>query len=381
MTQESSRTHFAPAETACREVVERQSRLVAEDPILGRLYDAVNDCVFILNEQRQIVFYNARAAELLELDRRSKVYGQRPGKAVGCVHAAEAHDSCGTTKFCTECGAVNAIMSTQDGSPAVRECRILREEGQNALDLLVRATPMELSGQELTVVAIKDISDEKRRRALERTFFHDLMNIVLSLKLLCRNLQKAEPAESGRQTELFEETVEKLHEQIRAQRDLAAAEEDELPVQPEWVNARSLLVELRSSYLQAAEDCGCTIALDPAAQETSLKTDRTLLSRVLGNMIRNAVEATSASGQEVTLGCTPTEDGVTFWIHNEDHMPRDVQVQVFKRSFSTKGPGRGLGTYSMKLLTERYLGGRVWFESSQDDGTTFFAAYPRAIEE
>jgi len=38
--------------------------------------------------------------------------------------------------------------------------------------------------------------------------------------------------------------------------------------------------------------------------------------------------------------------------------------------------GRGLGTYSMKLLSERYLEGCVGFTSSAKHGTTFTARYP-----
>ena len=52
------------------------------------------------------------------------------------------------------------------------------------------------------------------------------------------------------------------------------------------------------------------------------------------------------------------------------------RLQVFQRSFSTKGSGRGLGTYSMRLLTEHYLRGSVGFTSSAAEGTTFFASYP-----
>ena len=51
-------------------------------------------------------------------------------------------------------------------------------------------------------------------------------------------------------------------------------------------------------------------------------------------------------------------------------------MKIFQRSFSTKGEGRGLGTYSMKLLTERYLGGRVSFTTSADEGTIFKVALP-----
>jgi sensor histidine kinase regulating citrate/malate metabolism len=60
-------------------------------------------------------------------------------------------------------------------------------------------------------------------------------------------------------------------------------------------------------------------------------------------------------------------------------MPEDVQLQVFKRSFTTKGKGRGLGTYGVKLLNERCLKGEVGFESSKGRGTTFFARYPTKI--
>jgi len=57
-------------------------------------------------------------------------------------------------------------------------------------------------------------------------------------------------------------------------------------------------------------------------------------------------------------------------------MPEHVQRQVFNRSFSSKGVGRGLGTYSIRLLTEKYLKGRAWFTSNESEGTTFFIEIP-----
>jgi signal transduction histidine kinase len=40
--------------------------------------------------------------------------------------------------------------------------------------------------------------------------------------------------------------------------------------------------------------------------------------------------------------------------------------------------GRGIGTYSAKLITERYLGGSLSFTSSEDEGTTFAVTLPRS---
>jgi signal transduction histidine kinase len=59
-------------------------------------------------------------------------------------------------------------------------------------------------------------------------------------------------------------------------------------------------------------------------------------------------------------------------------MPEEIQLQVFQRSFSTKASsGRGIGTYSMKLLGEHYLGGKVAFTSREPEGTEFTVTLPR----
>jgi sensor histidine kinase regulating citrate/malate metabolism len=57
---------------------------------------------------------------------------------------------------------------------------------------------------------------------------------------------------------------------------------------------------------------------------------------------------------------------------NPTYMTEETKLQVFQRSFSTKGINRGLGTYSMKLLGERYLKGKVGFTSDEKNGTHFF---------
>jgi sensor histidine kinase regulating citrate/malate metabolism len=68
-------------------------------------------------------------------------------------------------------------------------------------------------------------------------------------------------------------------------------------------------------------------------------------------------------------------------VHNDNYIERETQLQLFKRSFSTKGAGRGIGAYSMKLFGEKYLNGKVWFESTQKEGTTFYISLPNKIAE
>lgn len=52
-------------------------------------------------------------------------------------------------------------------------------------------------------------------------------------------------------------------------------------------------------------------------------------------------------------------------------MPEEVKLQIFQRSFSTKGENRGIGTYSIKLIVTEYLKGEVSFDSDSENGTIF----------
>jgi len=70
-------------------------------------------------------------------------------------------------------------------------------------------------------------------------------------------------------------------------------------------------------------------------------------------------------------------DLCSFHVHNDGMIPDAVAARIFQRSFSTKGtPGRGLGTYSMKLFGENILGGKVGFHSTDQQGTTFYLTLP-----
>jgi signal transduction histidine kinase len=230
------------------------------------------------------------------------------------------------------------------------------------------------------VVAATDISHEKRRRALERTFFHDLMNTALGLMFVAKKLAETPPEKAEEATARLQDVVNRLLEEIREQRDLAAAENDDLAARPASISTRPFLEGLMRLYRQLADRRGCRFVMADETQEAVLKSDSTLLARVLGNMMKNALEA-SGPGQTVTVGCERADARVEFWVHNEGAMPREVQHRVFQRSFSTKGIGRGLGTYSMKLLGEGYLKGTVTFTSSPEKGTTFTASFPPAIDD
>jgi len=91
---------------------------------------------------------------------------------------------------------------------------------------------------------------------------------------------------------------------------------------------------------------------------------------VIINLLKNALEATDVNGL-VRILVEDYNDKLAFFVKNDGVMPEEVRVQVFQRSFSTKGRNRGVGTYSVKLMTTNYLKGKVDFVSNEAEGTIF----------
>lgn len=352
----------------------RQGQMLVREAGLQPMLNAVPNIVLVLNEQRQIIYANRALLNLLGLDDSECACGLRPGEVLGCVHASENDGGCGTTEFCSTCGIMKAVVSSQRRQESVEECRVTLKNG-DALDLLVWATPLQLGDRTLSVFAVQDISHDKRRRALERIFFHDILNTAGGVRGLAHLLASANAGELEHLRERIIRLSGKLVEEIAAQRELLAAETGDLHVQLQKVRSLALLQEVHDNYRDHPEARDKVLVIDPASPSVEFTSDSTLLRRVLCNMVKNALEASQAD-ETVTMGCAAQDHWVEFRVHNPAVMPRESQLQIFQRSFSTKGAGRGLGTYSIKLLTERYLKGQVGFQSADGIGTTFFVRYP-----
>ena len=367
-------TKAAPAERAEAAILADDVLRFREDAMAVQLLGASPDMFLILNEQRQIVFANEPTAAILGVQQPEEILGLRVGEAVDCEHAHVEPGGCGTSEFCRECGALQGMMTSLSGRRAVRECRITRANG-DSLDLRVTARPLTMDGRAFTTFAITDIADEKRRRVLERIFFHDILNTAGGMLGIAELLTEATPEELDEYKPLVYTLSHSLVDEIKAQQTLSAAEAGELSVEPMRLNSLSLLYELVAAYANHEVAIGRALVVEPGTPAICFESDKALVRRVVGNMIKNALEA-SHPGQQVTVSCRQTDGSVEFTVHNPNEMPRSVQLQVFQRSFSTKGSGRGLGTYSMRLLTEQFLHGSVGFASSAEAGTTFFARYP-----
>jgi signal transduction histidine kinase len=376
MTITSPVSHFAPPERLTAEEINRRHTLLAKDEGLRTIIDAMPEFVMILSPTRQVLLGNRALTDFAVSQGCGALVGTRPGELLSCRHALAAPAGCGTGEACRTCGAVEAILAGLAGNHASYECRILREtpQGMEALDLKVWGTPFRWLGEALALVVAVDISNEKRRKVLERIFFHDILNtagVISNLtELLVEGILTLDEAKDD-----LTETARVLVAEIRGQRELLAAENNELTVKPQPLHSRLFLESIVLIYRNTRLGREREIIIVPGECETAFYSDERLLGRIIGNLIKNALEATPEGGT-VTLGCSVQGEEISFWCKNDGMIPKDTQLQIFNRSFSTKDPDRGIGTYSVKLLTERYLKGKVGFTSNAAQGTTFTVTYP-----
>lgn len=374
-------TDFAPAERADESSIASDAQLVNTIGLFHEVTNAVPCVVLILNKQRQIIYTNQILMDILGTHSDTEVLGKRPGELLDCIRAKEHRGGCGTSTFCSQCGAVKAILKSQTQRiQAVEECRILTNGG-DAFEFRVWATPYTLEDKEFTVFSLIDLADEKRRQVFERTFFHDANNILSAIMGYSDLLSIAEGQEEiAESIEAIKAASSQLVEEIASHRRLLEAESGKLSVDISRMNSLSVLRELAKVWARHPNGAARTIAVTQDSEDVEFTSDKALLHRVLGNMLRNALEATSA-GATVNLACTRSGPSIVFSVRNPGCMPRSTQLQLFQRSFSTKGAGRGIGCFSMKLFGEKYLNGKVWFSTSEDQGTTFNISIPLVFPE
>jgi two-component system sensor histidine kinase VicK len=104
---------------------------------------------------------------------------------------------------------------------------------------------------------------------------------------------------------------------------------------------------------------------------------------VFQNLLSNAVKYTPEGGEiRMTLAFDGGKRNVLFEISDTGYgIPKRQQGKIYTKFFRADNvkakdtEGTGLGLYLAKSIVE-HLGGKIWFVSGEDEGTTFFVALP-----
>lgn len=338
--------------------------------------NAVPNVILVLNKNRQVVYANRSILSISDAQSLNGIYGKRPGEIFDCLYSDTNSSGCGTSVFCRNCTGVHSILKCLDGEQNSMECTIIRKNNKPAFDLRVTSCPFEANGSFYVIFTATDISHEKRRRLLEHSFFHDIANSLTGVRGYGDLMDRPGAEFNKKWLRNLRLCTEEAINEINLHKALLAAEDGDLNLEKKEIKTEEIILMLKKMLggYSFFKNCDIPVIIDPESAMTSFKTDATILSRVLINLVKNAVEASECS--PVRIGCFMERGKIVFYVKNRTFINEAVQTQIFKRSFSTKGKGRGIGTYSVKLLTEKYLDGKVYFNSDENEGTTFFVELP-----
>jgi signal transduction histidine kinase len=372
-------TYFASPERADGKQFTAHIDSVTGNPVMTGLLHSISGLLAILNEQRQTVALNDSFMKMLGIDNPAEILGLRLGEVLQCVHAGEELAGCGTTKFCSTCGAAIAMVSSLSQEESVeRMCALTANKAGTEIDMafLVRSTPIRIDAKRFLLLFLQDITVQQQRAALERTFFHDIRNMLGGIVGAGALLSSDEYNPVF--VEMIQQSSQRLLKEVEIQQCLFQG--DQFSYHPELLvtTPRVVFKELQSFFTNHPVARAKKIAYSPSELTVPFKTDISLLLRVLCNMVTNALEATAHDGQ-VKVWFERSPVSVSFCVWNDAVIEENTALRLFQRNFTTKNEaGRGIGTYSMKLFGEKILGGQVSFTSRADEGTTFKITLPAA---
>ncbi|MBM9512936.1 sensor histidine kinase [Desulfogranum marinum] len=370
-------TYFAEAKRNDELTLQKRIRQVNDDPVVSGLLHVVSGLLAILDDKRQIISLNDSFCAMLGIQSPVETLGLRPGEALHCIHAHEGPAGCGTTKFCSTCGAAIAIVASLTSNETVeRLCAMAVDKNGHTTDiaLKVRSQPIEIDGNRFVLLFLQDITVEQHRAALERTFFHDISNMLTGL-LGASELLYYENSQSNL-AKIIRNLSVRMTKELTIQKLLINSDLSAYKPKCEPVDAYESLKELQDFFACHPLTESRKLDIAQPLHSFSITTDRSLLLRIVSNMISNALEATSKNGK-IKIWLKKETNRVSYCVWNQAVIPQDIGRRIFQRNFSTKdGAGRGVGTYSMKLFAEEYLGGKVDFSTSKEQGTIFRLTLP-----
>lgn len=361
----------------------KEKELFDKESFFKTLADSLPNPYLVLNLNRQIVFYNAAANAFFLNFTSPPYYGKRIGEAINCVKHCESPYLCGTSEFCSECDIGKNLKDIKiNPNPKLFDCLINAENKYGnliSLSLSTKIINVDYFEKKWFIVSLLDISSKKNSEFLERIFYHDIINLAGGIYNLSNLLYEKFSDQLNNETkeiiEILNESCDHLLFELKSARDLSLAEKKELQVNLETIDIKRLFEKI-NRFFKNSELAFKKILLFDNINVPVIIPDYSLLFRCLVNLIKNALEA-SSKGQIVKTTRYRKENKIIFEVYNQNAIPRDVQLKLFKKNFSTKSDkGRGIGLFSVKIITENYLKGKVYFTSNEIEGTKFFIELP-----
>jgi signal transduction histidine kinase len=375
---------------------------------LQQIMDALPSSVYLV--------YGADARLLLANRAAASVWGaawhiDQPMQEFLATHGIRIFDTQGRPLALTDLATLRAV---QEGETVLHHQEIIRRPNGSSLPVLVNAVALDsfhgwhafrqptgplaqhtqhADAEPVALVVYQDVSTLKEAEYLKDEFIgvaaHELRNPLAVLKGFAGML--VYQTARGKGAKLAPWQREALEEIDEATSRLDKLTEDLLDVTclqaGQMVLSRTPtdLVALTRHMVTQRQMTTRHHAFSLDTEHTSLvvEVDRVRIEQVLTNLLSNAIKY-SPQGGPIELTIREEVEPHAALLSMRDRgigIPVGQQARIFGRFIRAENArtseitGTGLGLYLSRELVERH-GGRLWFESTEGEGSTFFMALP-----
>lgn len=359
------------------QIQRRTQQLAKSRARFRRLAEATSEGI-ILHEDGRILDINQAITELTGYTRED-LLGQNALRFVGPSSRDKARKKIERQEEAT----YKATLTRKDGStfPAEVEARNVTFEDQRVRVAAVRDIT-ERKRREAELVAAKEQAEEVARlkTSLLNNMSHELRTPMTSI-IGYAELIMSEPADTHDEfATRIRRSGLRLTSTLNAVLEMAQIEAGTLEPHIKTIDAGEVAREVVELFRSSAADRPVEIHVKQTSSTTTLRTDRTLLHRILSNLVSNALKFTDEGAITVTIA--PADDGLRLSVQDTgigidpDFFPHlfdafKQESQGFGRSYE----GTGLGLAITKHMVD-LLGGTIEVESEKGEGSVFTVTLP-----
>jgi two-component system phosphate regulon sensor histidine kinase PhoR len=262
------------------------------------------------------------------------------------------------------------------------------ETSPNRLYIQAIAVSLHQSMPGSTLLVLQDLTRMRRLEMIRRDFVsnvsHELRTPLASLKALTETLQEGaleDPPAARRFLLRMENEIDNLTQLVQELLELSRIESGKVPLKQKLILPADLVERAFDRMQLQAERTGLKISCTCEPDLPAINIDRDRMEQVLVNLIHNAIKFTPPGG-EISIEAYASKGNVIFKVRDsgvgiaEDALPR-IFERFYKADRSRSGGGTGLGLSIARHLVEAH-GGKIWAESIQGSGSTFYVSIPTA---
>jgi len=240
------------------------------------------------------------------------------------------------------------------------------------------------------MIILHDVTREKMVEKLKTEFVsisaHQLRTPLSVIKWILRTVLDGDAGELAEaQKELIEKAYNNNERMIRLVNDLlnvTRIEEGRFIAQKEPLDVCALIRESIETIKDSVANKGLTLKTFIPPTMILVQGDKEKLMLVIQNLLENALHYTKEGF--IAIRCDLIENKTQVKIAVQDSgigIPQNQQERIFSRFFRAENAtkieteGSGLGLFIAKNVVEAH-GGKIWFESQEGKGTTFYFTLP-----